>query len=396
MKHDTENYLIAAWLNGDHAGDLEFFSPFSSDLFRNGNNPGIVRMLKSGRSSLDILREYRDDYIALVGEYMPSVYNAAFNEAVAELPGIWARNGATPEMIAELSIDIRNRQHGIIAAPVIHRDLLATWDEAKEEQRRNGQCEYGIGKLDYLTGGIFKGHLIALAARPGGGKSALALQIASHVALQEKKKVLYFTLEMGITEQLDRLLMQRVGVQDSNRLKKGNLNLLEIQAFRSMIEAVERDRLLQFSTERIIERIESAIVTEAPYMIVIDQLTQLQFADRTFSSDLERYKELTRHLKMITNTTGITILLLCQLNRTAAGKEPSLQQLKDSGSIEEDSDSVLMIYSPPGTEGAQRTAPGKVFKNLKIAKQRSGTAAIIEDLVFDPATMTIYEYKPTL
>ena len=191
------------------------------------------------------------------------------------------------------------------------------------------------------------------------------------------------------------MLMQRVGVQDVNRLKQGDLNLLEIDAFRKEIEEVERDQLLLFSTERTIERIESAIVTEAPFLIVIDQLTQLQYTNRDFSSDLERYKELTRHLKKLTNTTGVTILLLCQLNRTAEGREPELHHLKDSGSIEEDSDDVLMIYKEPGTEQYEVNDPlAPSFRNLKIAKQRSGTTGIIHQLTFDPASMTLYEAAP--
>ena len=392
MKADTENYIIAAWLMGDHTNDLQYFVPGD---FTHGNNPDIVRMLQTKKDSLEILRKYADDYRSLIGLYMPSVYQEAFAEAIEEIRWRWIRSGASIQAVMEWMQILNDRLNGTSSAPIIQRDLLATWTKEKEELRLNGQGEYGIEQLDYLTGGIFKGHLIALAARPGGGKSALALQIASHVALHERKKVIYFTLEMGITEQLDRMLMQRVGVQDVNRLKQGDLNLLEIDAFRKEIEEVERDQLLLFSTERTIERIESAIVTEAPFLIVIDQLTQLQYTNRDFSSDLERYKELTRHLKKLTNTTGVTILLLCQLNRTAEGREPELHHLKDSGSIEEDSDDVLMIYKEPGTEQYEVNDPlAPSFRNLKIAKQRSGTTGIIHQLTFDPASMTLYEAAP--
>lgn len=392
MKSDTENYIIAAWLMGDHTNDLQYFVPGD---FTHGNNADIVRMLKANKDSLEILRKYGEDYRSLISLYMPSVYQAAFAEAIEEIRWRWIRSGASIQAVMEWMQILNDRLNGTSSAPVIQRDLLATWTKEKEELRLNGQCEYGIEQLDYLTGGIFKGHLIALAARPGGGKSALALQIASHVALHERKKVVYFTLEMGITEQLDRMLMQRVGVQDVNRLKQGDLNLPEMAAFRKEIEEVERDQLLLFSTERTIERIESAIVTEAPFLIVIDQLTQLQYTNRDFSSDLERYKELTRHLKKLTNTTRVTILLLCQLNRTAEGREPELHHLKDSGSIEEDSDDVLMIYKEPGTEQYEVNDPlAPSFRNLKIAKQRSGTTGIIHQLTFDPASMTLYEAAP--
>ena len=395
MKSDTENYIVAAWLNGDHMNDLQYFVPGD---FSHGNNPDIVRMLKANADSLQILRKYGEEYRSLVVSwYMPSSYQPAFVEAAEEIRWRWIRNGANIREISEALQILNNRLNGTSSAPVIQRDLLATWAKTKEDLQLNGQCGYGIEQLDYLTGGIFGGHLIALAARPGGGKSALALQIASHIAKHEQKKVIYFTLEMGITEQLDRMLMQRVGVPDHNRLKQGDLNLLEIEAFRREIQQVEQDQRLLFSTERIIERIESAIVTESPFLIVIDQLTQLQFADRVFTGDLERYKALTRHLKMLTNTTGVTILLLCQLNRTAEGREPELHHLKDSGSIEEDSDDVLMLYKEPGIEQYEVSDPlAPSFRNLKIAKQRSGTTAIIPQLTFDPASMLLYESRPII
>ena len=394
MNHDTENYIISTWLMGEHLNDLNIFQPGD---FSQGNNPDIVRMLQNGMSSLEILRKYADDYRILIDSYLPSVYAAALNEAIEAARWRWIKSGASLPEVMKIFQILNDRQNGISAAPVIQRDLLATWERTKAELRSDGQVEYGIETLDDLTGGIYPGHLTTLAGRPGEGKSTLALQIASHVALQERRKVIFFTLEMGITEQLDRLLAQRVGVQDQGRLKRGELNLPEMAAFRNEIETIQRGQLLLFSIERTIERIEKTIIDESPFLIVIDQLTQLQFASRTFPSDLERYKAITRHLKMLTNTTGVTILLLCQLNRTAAGKEPELYQLKDSGSIEEDSDNVLMIYKPPGErqyEVPNSSAPS--FRYLKIAKQRSGTTAIIPNLTFDPVTMTINKYRSAL
>ena len=391
MKRDIENFIISTWLFGDHLNDLNIFAPGD---FVYGNNPDIVRMLQSGKSSLEILRKYEDDYRSLIDSYLPSVYPAALNEAIESIRWRWIKSEASINDIIEMFQLLNDHLNGISSAPIIQRDLLATWENAKANLRDNGRCEYGIDMLDYLTGGIFKGHLIALAGRPADGKSALALQIASHVALHEQKKVIYFTLEMSIAEQLDRLLMQSGEVMDSNRLKQGELTLPEMAVFHNKIEEVERGKQLLFSTERVIERIESAITTEAPFLIVIDQLTQLQFASRVFPNDLERYKALTRHLKMLTNTTGVTIMLLCQLNRTAAGKEPTLQQLKDSGSIEEDSDDVLMIYRPPGTEQYEVADPAAPsFRCLKVAKQRSGTTAIIPNLIFKPSSMNLEEYE---
>lgn len=394
MKSDTENYIIASWLIGDHMDDLELVQPID---FKYGNNPSIVRMLQARRNNLDILREYGEDYRYLTSCYMPSIYAVAFAEAIEDIRWRVIQTGGSIKNILDMMQILDHRLNGIGSGTIIQRDLLSFWEKEKEELRLNGQCEYGISELDNLTGGIFRGHLIALAARPGGGKSTLALQIASRTAFHERKKVIYFTLEMGIVEQLDRLLMQHVGVMDSNRLKQGDLALEEIQAFRGKIEEIQRDQMLLFSTERTIEGIESAISSESPFMVVLDQLTQVTFANRDFTNDLERYKAVTRHLKKLTNMTGVTILLLCQLNRNAEGREPELYHLKDSGSIEEDSDDVLMIYKPPGQEQYEVDDPSAPsFRYLKIAKQRSGTTAIIKDLTFDPSSMTIYEYKSTL
>ena len=389
MRNDTENILIASWLLGDHLGDLRYFKP---NYFQDRNNPDIVRMLQAQKTGLDVFRKYRDDYLDLQNMYMPFVYDAAFNDAIKDFPLLWARAGATPQEIRENCTALADRLQGCSQNATIQKDILSLWKKEKEEFCNAGVVSYGIDRLDNVTGGIFPGHLITLAARPGGGKSALALQIAAHVALHERRKVLYFTLEMPITEQLDRLLMQNVGVENSSRLKQGNLRLDEMQKFQDYIAHIEAAGLLKFSTERNISRIEAAVKEESPFMIVIDQLTQLQFDGRQFTNDLERYKALTRHLKAFANLSGVTVLLLCQLNRTATGKDPSVSQLKDSGSIEEDSDDVFILYPPPGYEDEETTRA--TYKYLKVAKQRSGRTTVIKDVVFDPESLCIYEnYK---
>lgn len=389
MRNNTEDILIASWLLKEHREDLHFLTP---GLFKMGNNPDIVRMLKNGMESFDIFDKYKDDYLNLQCMYMPSLYEEAFKDMTKGLPYLWAKAGATPQEIQERAAALTDRLQGRSRNATIQKDLLTLWTKEKAEFRNAGVVSYGVKRLDVVTGGIFPGHLITIAARPGGGKSALALQIAYHVARYERKKVLYFTLEMPITEQIDRLIMQNIGVEDSNRLKQGNLRLDELQQYQTFIQGVETDGTLKFSTERNISRIEAAIKDENPFMVVIDQLTQLQFDNRSFTNDLERYKALTRHLKAFANLSGVTVLLLCQLNRTATGKDPSISQLKDSGSIEEDSDDVFIIYPPPGYEDEETTRA--TYKYLKVAKQRSGRTAVIKDIVFDPESLCIYEsYK---
>ena len=389
MRDNTEDILIASWLIGERLTDIKYFMP---GYFSHHNNPDIVRMLKNGMERMDIYNKYKTDYISLQYMYMPFLYEEAFKDATKDLPYLWAKAGATPQEIQERAAALTDRLQGRSRNATIQKDLLTLWTKEKAEFRNAGVVSYGVKRLDAVTGGIFPGHLITIAARPSGGKSALALQIAYHVARYERKKVLYFTLEMPITEQIDRLIMQNIGVEDSNRLKQGNLRPDDLQQYQTFIQGVETDGTLKFSTERNISRIEAAIKDENPFMIVIDQLTQLQFDNRSFTNDLERYKALTRHLKAFANLSGVTVLLLCQLNRTATGKDPSVSQLKDSGSIEEDSDDVFIIYPPPGYEDEETTRA--TYKYLKVAKQRSGRKAVIKDIVFDPESLCIYEgYK---
>jgi len=384
MRSETEDILIASWLIGEHLTDMEYFLP---GYFSHNNNPDIVRMLQAKKDGADIFNKYHDDWLRLREIYMPSVYSIRLKEALDELPRRWALYGMGATEIAKRSFAINDRLQGVSLVPTIQRDLIGIWTKNKEELRTEGRAHYGIAELDALTGGIFPGHLTTLAGRPAEGKSALALQIASHVAVYDKRKVIYFTLEMGITEQLDRYLAQSIGVKSPYRLKEGDLTEGETSRYRDAITKLQQDGHLLFSTERIMEKIEAVIVNESPFLIVIDQLTQLQFGGRTFTNDLERYKALTRHLKSLTNTTGVSILLLCQLNRTATGREPFMQHLKDSGSIEEDSDDVLMIYKPDESNPNTRT--------LKVAKQRSGYAGKVEDLTFDAASCLFLERKRT-
>jgi len=209
----------------------------------------------------------------------------------------------------------------------------------------------GLSMLDKYTGGFRAGELIIIAARPGIGKTALALHIAKRAA-EDKKSILFFSLEMNDTDLVDRLLLAESGV-DAQKYKNGNIDDFEMQLIK---EATQR-----LSTKDI--NIDDKSKVSIPYirtmatlkknrnecdLIIVDYL-QLADIDKKGQNREREVANATRDLKLLSKELNVPIILLSQLNREVESEKlciPKLAHLRESGAIEQDADIVLLLTRP--------------------------------------------------
>jgi replicative DNA helicase len=231
----------------------------------------------------------------------------------------------------------------------------------------------GFRSLDRATHGFQRHQLITLAARPGCGKSALALNIAAHVAMQECKPVLFVSLEMTGEELMERLVRSTSGSESEFSLM--------VKA-REEIRQHEKRLILDDAAGQTLTTIQSKILKAKQAhpdlgLIVIDHIGLIASDPNARKNTPKAYEiqEITSRLKVLAKSTQTPVLQLCQMNRQVEGrqdKKPMLSDLRDSGSVEMDSDLVMFINIERTPE---RQATGNA--TLTIAKQRDGALSEI-------------------
>lgn len=254
--------------------------------------------------------------------------------------------------------------------------------EVSEGRRRPG-ISTGLPGLDRLTGGGFKpGELIILAARPGVGKTTLAMEWAARAADREGT-VGFFSLEMSERELWQRMAANRAAIP-SHRLKTGELSAFEWGKLEAARDDLQQLPLLvndqaEISVPEIRGQVDRAITRYGALGLVVVDYLQLVSSPKDSraakQNEAVRVAEISRHLKLLAKDRGVPVVVLSQLNREAEkrqGGRPQLSDLRDSGAIEQDADMVLFLHRKitPGDE--QDTSA-----ELIIAKQRSGPTGVV-------------------
>lgn len=222
----------------------------------------------------------------------------------------------------------------------------------------------GIYDLDSMICGLHKQELTIIGARPGVGKTTLALQIAEKIARNDKN-VLFVSLEMS-DNQLIQKMIARTGNVKSYRMRMGTI---EDEDWNRISNAIGKLSDLKFNTNskiRTIQRLE----LEARKLknkgnldlLIIDYIQLLKSKDK-FNSREQEVADISRRLKLLSLELDIPIVALCQLNRNASNNEPNLSDLRESGSLEQDADNVIFLH---------QENPESNIVTLKIAKQRAG------------------------
>jgi replicative DNA helicase len=250
----------------------------------------------------------------------------------------------------------------------------------------------GFYDLDRLTSGFQAGDLIVLAARPSMGKTALAINIAEHVALHEALPVAVFSMEMGAA-QLAVRIVGSIGRIDQGHLRTGRLTEAE---WPRLTEAVEKLRNISLHIDETAGLTSSELRASARRLsrqcgklglIVVDYLQLMGGSSNDSENRATELGEISRGLKMLAKELQCPVIALSQLNRsveTRPDKRPMMSDLRESGAIEQDADIIMFIYRDEYYTKEKCKEPG--VAEIIIAKQRNGPTGVVKLTFLKPIT----------
>jgi len=261
----------------------------------------------------------------------------------------------------------------------------------------------GFYQLDSLTQGFQNSDLIILAGRPSMGKTALSLNLARNILQQYKLPVLFFSLEMSKEQIIYRLLSMETNI-DQTRLRNGQLTQFDWIKLTKVMNIFSKlplfiDDSVDLSINDIRSKIKTILFEQKKIgLIVIDYLQLMQISQTKLDNRAQELSKITRLLKTIAREFNVPIIALSQLNRNVENridKKPILSDLRESGSIEQDADLVLMLHgnrvaSIDSNHSFHQLGVEKI--ELILAKHRNGPTGIIQ-LHFDKMKMRFHNYN---
>ena len=259
----------------------------------------------------------------------------------------------------------------------------------------------GFYDLDSLTQGFQKSDLIIIAGRPSMGKTAFGLTIASNIIKNSKLPVLFFSLEMSKEQIMYRLLAMETNINQM-KLKSGKLYQNDWIKLNKIIKILSKlpffiDDTFNLSIQDIRSKIKTIIFEQNNIgLIIIDYLQLMQNSKLKTENRVQELSKITRSLKTLAREFNIPIIALSQLSRNVENridKRPILSDLRESGSIEQDADLVLMLHRSNYYPAKQPEEVSPQLIELIIAKQRNGPIGTIK-LKFDQKCTKFFNFCP--
>ena len=260
--------------------------------------------------------------------------------------------------------------------------------------------ETGFYDLDKATSGLHEGEMIVLAARPGMGKTAFALNIATHAAKTTKKAIAIFNLEMS-AEQLVNRMISAIGGIEGRKLQNGQLNQNDWKKYNEAVSQLANtniyieDNAAITSNDIRAKCRRLATKPEGLGLIIIDYLQLLTTGGKRPESRQQEVSDISRSIKTMAMELKVAVIALAQLSRNAEKREnnePMLADLRESGSIEQDADIVMFINRKDYYKA--KTELGKnenVETDIIIAKHRKGGTGKFT-VLFEPTMMNFRNY----
>lgn len=241
----------------------------------------------------------------------------------------------------------------------------------------------GIASLDVLTTGLNRSDLIIVGARPGMGKTSFALNIARNVALQQKRTVIMFNLEMSCEQMVNRMLSSEARVS-GKKLRTGELSSEEWtrigQAGATLCQApIYLDDTASITVPEMMARVRRI---KDVGLVIIDYLQLMHSAKKT-DNRVQEVSEITRSLKIMAKELNVPIIVCAQLARTTekqSNHRPALADLRESGSIEQDADQVLFLFREEYYKN-EKDNPDQVetgTSEVIVAKNRHGELGTVK------------------
>ena len=258
----------------------------------------------------------------------------------------------------------------------------------------------GFYTLDAITQGFQNSDLIIIAGRPSIGKTAFSLSIAINIIKSSKLPVLIFSLEMSKKQIIYRLLSMETNISQL-RLRSGKLYKTDWIKLNKIIKIFSKLPIfIDDNSNLCLSEIRSKIkIILRKYkklgLIIIDYLQLMQNMKSPNENRVQQLSQITRSLKNVANEFNVPIIALSQLSRnveTRIDKKPILSDLRESGSIEQDADLVLMLYNNDKLFPDNRISNSIKIIDLIIAKQRNGPTGNIK-MKFDKIRTKYFDFK---
>jgi len=272
----------------------------------------------------------------------------------------------------------------------ILRRAQAKLEELAKSKKLITGLETGFYDFDKITTGFQPGELIILAARPGMGKTALALNMATYAAMTTEKAVAIFNLEMPAEQLVNRIISAQGGI-DAYKLQTGQMQERDWKRYNEAMNSLAETNLyIEDNSGVTVSEIKAkcrrlANMPKGLGLVVIDYLQLVTTGNRRIESRQVEVSEISRSLKTMALELGVPVIALSQLSRSAEKREsnmPMLADLRESGSIEQDADMVLFINRKDYYEAKKDQREKIVPAELVIAKHRKGSLGTI-DLLFE-------------
>ncbi|GIW58934.1 MAG: replicative DNA helicase [Candidatus Dojkabacteria bacterium] len=320
-----------------------------------------------------------DDYIKIIKENAHRRSLISYASKLDELARQEERD--IEDILDELESDLLAITQSSIKTDFLDSEtLLEMQMKLADEYAKNPNAlrghSTGLKSVDHLLGGLHKSDLIILAARPSVGKSAFAFDIARHVAVNEKKNVAIFSLEMPAVQVITRMLAQQIevslwklrmgGLKDSE-FKKYNMGVAKLADAGIFIDDSAGLNIMQLRSKA-----RKLMLEKKLDLIVIDYLQLMQGHSR-IENRTQEIGEISRSLKILARELNIPIIALSQLNRAVENRGeriPQLSDLRESGSIEQDADIVIFLSRDIMSDEQEDDSEKRV--DVLVAKHRNG------------------------
>lgn len=351
-------------------------------------------------------------YITMLANIVPTAANVKYHARIVAEKSILRQLVETGTYIAEMGYDetgtvkdiintanksilqIAKRKTGTDFVPVA--DLIAETlnriEAAMEQKEPVNGLRTGFKDLDYMTAGLHPSDFIILAARPSMGKTALALNIAQNVAIrgshngEPPKRIAFFSLEMSTEQLVERMLCAEACV-DAQKLRTGLLDNVDeekrAEIFRRLWIAYDRLKSAQIfidETSTNVKEMRSRarrLQAEAGLdLIIIDYLQLMRGTEKhkNIENRNSEVSEISRGLKALARELNVPVIALSQLSRSVEkrknNRKPILSDLRESGSLEQDADIVLLLYRDDYYK--ENEGEYTYITELNVAKHRNG------------------------
>ncbi|HOJ52383.1 MAG TPA: replicative DNA helicase [Syntrophales bacterium] len=265
----------------------------------------------------------------------------------------------------------------------IIKDSFRTIERLYESKELITGVPTGFDKFDELTSGLQRSDLIIIAGRPSMGKTAFALNIARHAAVESNIPVAIFSLEMS-KEQIAMRLLSSTAKVDSQRIRKGFLGEMDWPKLTNAAGLLSEAPLFIDDTPAltVLEMKAKSRRLKAEHglgLIIIDYL-QLMRGTAYRESREQEISEISRSLKALAKELNVPVIALSQLNRKVedrTNRRPQMADLRESGAIEQDADVIVFIYRDEVYNKSEDN-PKKGIAEIIIAKQRNGPISTVE------------------